>query len=213
VTNSDSSPPSRAGKSGRAGQDGACGPSGTGGTTAVPPLVLPRRALVIVAGVPGAGKTTLLHRLRASTPPHRLSIRDPDDIRIRWEQFLGGRRNYRLWRPLVYAEHYSRLLVALLGRRPIILHDTATRTWARRLLSRVAWLSGRPAILLWIDVSLDDAMRGQEARGRMVPRRTARRHWRRWSELRTDPDREPGFQNVRTVTRDEARTLTLVLAD
>jgi predicted kinase len=181
-----------------------------GGT--VHPLVLPRRALVVVAGVPGAGKSTLLQRLRATSAPGSFSIRDPEDIRLRWERVLGGQHGYRVWRPLVYVEHYSRLAVALAGRRPIVLHDTATRTWTRRLLGRTAGLTGRPAVLLWIAVSLDEAMAGQRARGRTVPRRTVRKHWRRWSELRTDTEHEPGFREVWTITRDQARVLTVTVA-
>jgi hypothetical protein len=38
-------------------------------------LPLPRRAFVVVGGVPGAGKSTLLHRLRVTSPHGRFSRR------------------------------------------------------------------------------------------------------------------------------------------
>ncbi|WP_084701668.1 AAA family ATPase [Cryptosporangium arvum] len=173
-------------------------------------LDLPYRAFVIVGGVPGAGKSTLLHRLRVTSPRGVFSVRDPEDIRTRWERLLGGRRGYRYWRPLVYLEHYVRLLLALPGRKTIVLHDTATRGWARRVLSILARLSGRPALLLWLNVSLAESLDGQRIRGRKVPERTLRRHWRRWSRLRpVTEDGEPGFESVHTITRDVARRIVL----
>ena len=178
----------------------------------VPPtrLTLPRRAFVVVGGVPGAGKSTLLHRLRVTPPRGRFSVRDPEDIRTRWERVLGGRRHYQLWRPFVYAEHYLRLLLALPGRRTIILHDTATRGWMRRLLAGLARLSRRPAVLLWIDVTLAESLDGQRVRGREVAPRTLKRHWRRWARLRPAARRsEPGYAAVHTLTRDDARTVVL----
>jgi predicted kinase len=165
---------------------------------------------VIVGGVPGAGKSTLLHRLRVTSPRGVFSVRDPEDIRTRWERLLGGRRGYRYWRPLVYLEHYVRLLLALPGRKTIVLHDTATRGWARRVLSILARLSRRPALLLWLNVSLAESLDGQRIRGRKVPERTLRRHWRRWSRLRpVTEDGEPGFESVHTITRDVARRIVL----
>lgn len=181
-------------------------------TPPVPPvrLTLPRRAFVVVGGVPGAGKSTLLHRLRVTSPRGRFSVRDPEDIRTRWERVLGGRRHYRVWRPFVYAEHYVRLLLALPGRRTIVLHDTATRGWMRRLLAGLARLSRRPAVLLWIDVTLAESMDGQRVRGREVAPRTLKRHWRRWARLRPATRRaEPGYAAVHSLTRDEARTVVL----
>jgi len=175
-----------------------------------PRLDLPYRAFVVVGGVPGAGKSTLLHRLRVTSPRGVFSVRDPEDIRTRWERLLGGRRAYRVWRPLVYLEHYVRLVLALPGRKTIVLHDTATRGWARRLLGLVARLSGRPALLLWLNVSLEESLDGQRIRGRTVPERTVQQHWRRWSRLRPITEEgEPGFAAVHTVTRDEARRIVL----
>lgn len=176
-----------------------------------PRLDLPYRGFVVVGGVPGAGKSTLLHRLRVTSPRGIFSVRDPQDIRTRWERFLGGRRGYRVWRPLVYLEHYVRLVLALPGRKTIILHDTATRGWARRLLSVVARLSRRPAILLWISVTLEESLDGQRVRGRQVPARSVRRHWRRWSRLRRQlgDDEEPGYRAVHVISRDTARRIIL----
>ena len=72
-------------------------------------LRLPQAALLVVAGVPGAGKTTLLSRIDA---PGSLVL-DPEPIRPGSSRLGPG--PYRLWRPLVHAEHVLRILVALPG--------------------------------------------------------------------------------------------------
>src|SRR4029453_3229152 len=91
-------------------------------------LRLPAAALLVVAGVPGAGKTTWLSRVEA---PGSLVL-DPEPIRARLERRLGP-LPYRLWRPLVHAEHVARVLLALPGRSGLIVHDTRTRGWGGRL--------------------------------------------------------------------------------
>lgn len=207
-------PPPAAVRSSRRSAPGRSGPARIEPTepdpSEAPRLPLPDRALVVVGGVPGAGKSTLLHRLRVTSPRGLFSVRDPEDIRTRWERLLGGRRGYRCWRSLVYLEHYLRLLLALPGRRTIVLHDTATRGWARRLLAGLAKISRRPAILLWLDVSLEESLDGQRVRGRQVPPRTVAKHWRRWSRLRpASGEGEPGYSAVHTITRETARTVVL----
>ena len=91
-----------------AGHPGPAGPVGPGGPAV---LRLPPAALLVVAGVPGAGKTTLLSRVDA---PGSLVL-DPEPIRARFQRLLGP-LPYRLWRPLVHAEHGLRVLLALPGR-------------------------------------------------------------------------------------------------
>jgi hypothetical protein len=84
-------------------------------------LRLPPAALLVVAGVPWAGKTTLLSRVEA---PGSLVL-DPEPLRDRFARVLAP-VPYRLWRPLVHAEHFLRVLPALPARRGLIAHDTGT---------------------------------------------------------------------------------------
>ena len=91
-------------------RDAPAGPAGPG------LLRLPAAALLVVAGVPGAGKTTLLSRLDA---PGSLVL-DPEPIRARWQRLLAP-LPYRLWRPLVHAGHGLRVLLALPGRRGLVV--------------------------------------------------------------------------------------------
>jgi len=142
-------------------------------------LRLPPAALLVVAGVPGAGKTTLLSRVDA---PGSLVL-DPEPIRARLARRLGP-VPYRLWRPLVHAEHAVRVLAALPGRSGLIVHDTGTRGWRRRLLAGLARRFGRGGHLLLLDVSAEAALEGQRHRRRALGQAAFATHWRRWRRLR-----------------------------
>jgi hypothetical protein len=144
-------------------------------------LRLPRAALLVVAGVPGAGKTTLLSRIDA---PGSLVL-DPEPIRARFQRRLG-RVPYRLWRPLVHAEHSLRILVALPGPSGLIVHDTGTRGWRRRLLVDLARRCGRTGHLLLLDVTADAALEGQRRRRRSLRRSSFASHWHHWRQLRAE---------------------------
>jgi hypothetical protein len=180
-------------------------------------LRLPAAALLLVAGVPGAGKTTLLSHLDA---PGSL-ILDPEPIRARYRRLLGP-VPYRLWRPLVHAEHFLRVLLALPGRRGLLVHDTGTRDWRRRLLVTLARRCGRSGHLLLIDVTAKAALAGQRRRRRTLPRSAFAGHWRRWRELRAelasggDPDHgqsgldAEGWATVRLLDRPGADLLRRV---
>jgi AAA domain len=142
-------------------------------------LRLPPAALLVVAGVPGAGKTTLLARIDA---PGSLVL-DPEPIRARLARRLGP-VPYRLWRPLVHAEHALRVLLALPGRSGLIVHDTGTRGWRRRLLAALARWFGRSGHLLLLDVTAETALEGQRERRRTLGPAAFADHWRRWRRLR-----------------------------
>ncbi|HWC42771.1 MAG TPA: AAA family ATPase [Actinomycetota bacterium] len=142
-------------------------------------LRLPPAALLVVAGVPGAGKTTWLSRVDA---PGSLVL-DPEPIRARLERRLGP-LPYRLWRPLVHAEHAVRVLLALPGGSGVIVHDTGTRGWRRRLLAGLARRFGRSGHLLLLDVSAEAALEGQRRRRRALGPAAFAAHWRKWRRLR-----------------------------
>ena len=146
----------------------------------IPPVLrLPPAALLVVAGVPGAGKTTLLARVDA---PESLVL-DPEPIRARYQRLLG-RAPYRLWRPLVHAEHFLQVVLALPGPWGLIVHDTGTRGWRRRLLAGLAGRCGRTGHLLFLDVPAKVALEGQRRRRRALRRSAFATHWQHWRELR-----------------------------
>jgi predicted kinase len=183
-------------------------------------LRLPRAALLVVGGVPGAGKTTLLSHVDA---PGSLVL-DPEPIRARFRRRLG-RVPYRLWRPLVHAEHFLRVLVALPGRSGLIVHDTGTRGWRRRLLVGLARRCGRTGHLLLLDVTAAAALEGQRRRRRTLRRSSFATHWRNWHRLRAelsgpaglggsgDPEADPsglhaeGWTSIRLLDRPAANRL------
>ena len=202
----------RAGSGGHAGSTGKSGPVGPG------VLRLPPAALLVVAGVPGAGKTTLLSRVDA---PGSLVL-DPEPVRARFQRLLGP-LPYRLWRPLVHAEHGLRVLLALPGRRGLIVHETGTRGWRRRLLVALARRLGRTAHLLLLDVTAEDALEGQRRRRRAMRRSAFATHWHNWRHLRAEvptpddpgPDspglRGEGWASVRLLDRPAADRLARVV--
>jgi predicted kinase len=171
-------------------------------------LRLPPAALLVVAGVPGAGKTSLLSRIRA---PGSLVL-DPEPIRARLARWLGP-VPYRLWRPLVHAEHIARVLLALPGGSGLIVHDTGTRHWRRRLLAGLARRSGRSGHLLLLDVSAEAALEGQRERRRTLGPSAFAAHWRRWLRLRDDLPAglaDEGWASVHLLDRPAANRLRRV---
>jgi hypothetical protein len=172
-------------------------------------LRLPRAALLVVGGVPGAGKTTLLSRIDA---PGSLVL-DPEPIRDRFQRQLG-RVPYRLWRPLVHAEHYLRVLVALPSPSGLIVHDTGTSGWRRRLLVGLARRCGRTGHLLLLDVTAEAALEGQRRRHRTLRRSSFATHWRNWHQLRAElstPDGPAeGWTSIRLLDRPAANRLQRV---
>ncbi|MEU7871885.1 AAA family ATPase [Dactylosporangium sp. NPDC049140] len=151
-------------------------------------------AVLVVAGVPGAGKTTLLRRL-FPTGGAGVRVLDSDHSREWWRPYLG-RLPYRYWRPIVHATHYARLVHTLGGPGPVVVHECATRPWARRLIFAAARRSGRRVHLLLLDVSPADALAGQESRGRRVRSAAFAAHCRNWQDVLRDAHREAA-----TVTR------------
>jgi hypothetical protein len=177
-------------------------------------LRLPPAALVVVAGVPGAGKTTWLSRVDA---PGSLVL-DPEPIRARLQRPLG-RIPYRWWRPLVHAGHVLRVLAALPGPWGLLVHDTGTRGWRRRLLAGLARRCGRGAHLLLLDVTAEAALEGQRRRRRTLQRAAFASHWRSWRRLRValgEPGVVPaglaveGWASVRLLDRRAAGLLRRV---
>jgi predicted kinase len=181
-------------------------------------LHLPPAALLVVAGVPGAGKTTLLSRVET---PGSLVL-DPEPIRDRLARPLGP-VPYRLWRPLVHAEHFLRVLLALPGRHGLIVHDTGTRGWRRRLLVGLARRFGRSGHLLLLDVTAEAALEGQHRRRRAMRRSAFATHWHNWRRLRDelapgDPEdsdlpslHAEGWASVRLLDRPAADRLVRVV--
>ena len=155
-------------------------------------------------------------------------VLDPEPIRARYQRLLG-RAPYRWWRPLVHAEHFLRVLLALPGRSGLVVHDTGTRGWRRRLLARLADRFGRTGHLLFLDVPARVALEGQRRRRRALGRSAFATHWHSWHELRTaltapaatevpgpgDPDpsglRAEGWRSVRLVDRPAADRLRRVV--
>jgi len=148
-------------------------------------------AVVVLAGMPGAGKSTLIGRLFPDGAYGDVRVLDSGHVRERWVPVLGV-LPYSCWRPLVHLTHYVGVLRAMRGDGPVLVHECATRPWARRLIGWRARRSVRPIHLILLDVPGYLARDGQEARGRVVRSRSMATHCRRWPQLLTQAANDPG---------------------
>ena len=109
---------------------------------------------MVVAGLPGAGKSTLIRR---AVDRSVVRVVDTDDQRRE-----GGRASY--------VRHYGRILAAVRGARPVVIHSRGTLGTLRRAITLLASLRGRPAHLILLDAPRADAEAGQRHRGRRLSR-------------------------------------------
>jgi hypothetical protein len=162
---------------------------------------------VLLAGVPGAGKSTFLRRVFAGSDSVR--VYDSAHIRDRWRPVLGV-LPYALWRPFVHLMYYVTLLTAMRpGQGPMVIHECATRPWARRLIGWRARRAGVPLHLILLDVPGDVARSGQWARGRVVRTGSMATHCERWPQVvemaaRAPSKVVPGALSAVVLTRSEA---------
>ncbi|MEV0070437.1 AAA family ATPase [Amycolatopsis sp. NPDC050768] len=166
-------------------------------------IELGSRDLLVVAGLPGAGKTTLLRHAAGS-----LRVLDSDQVRGRLGAVLPAAVPYRLYRPVVHVCHRARIvLFAALRRGPLVVHEPATRASTRRWLGLVARGTRRPARLLWLDATAEEALAGQHRRARIVRSRSFARHVARARVVREElrAGRVPlGFACAQVLTRSAA---------
>lgn len=174
-------------------------------------LRYPRRCLLLLGGLPGAGKSTLLGRLYGLSGTETATVRSADGVHV--VDSLQSRNRltprlravpYPLWRWVTHLLHYLRVLTALRGGGPVIVHETGTRRPVRLLFALYCRLTGAELHLLFIDAAPAEARRGQLTRGRRVSRHSFRGHLRRWRALRRAVSRDPR----RAVP--EARSLVLL---
>ncbi len=139
--------------------------------------------LMLLGGVPGAGKTRALQAIERRVTGVRIC--DSDRVRRRLTSLLP-RVPYRLLRPAVHAIAELIVLIRLLhpGGGPLLIHSPGTRRFGRMTIVRLARRLGRSPIAVFIDVSREEALRGQVGGGRVVRARAFDRHWRRWLDLR-----------------------------
>ncbi|MCX5194239.1 ATP-binding protein [Streptomyces sp. NBC_00249] len=125
--------------------------------------------IVVVSGLPGGGKSTLIKRAAEGGI-------DSQDARERWEARMPGALPYAVYRPLVRAAHYWGLWRRLSSGASVVVHDCGTQSWVRGLLAGVARRRGRALHLLLLDTTAEEALSGQEARGRRVSAYAFARH-------------------------------------
>ncbi|MGV9845173.1 AAA family ATPase [Streptomyces fungicidicus] len=133
-------------------------------------LLFGPRDLVVVTGLPGSGKSTLMRRAV------RGARVDSQDTRDRWDGRMPRLLPYAVYRPLVRLAHYAGLRRTLRSGGPVVVHDCGTQAWVRRWLAREARRRDASLHLLLLDVTPQQALAGQRARGRGVSRYAFLRH-------------------------------------
>jgi len=174
-------------------------------TTATRPvrLALPGRSLLLVAGMPGAGKSTLL----ASLPDtDGIAVLDSESQRAALRLLARG-VPYGWQRPVVHLVHRSAVVAAAASRTPtVVVHLPATQPGTRAAVARLAAATRRSAHLLWLQVGVEEARRGQRERGRVVPEASFSAHARRAERTAADLLGRPprGWRSITVLDRAAA---------
>ncbi|MFI2102381.1 hypothetical protein ACH436_03760 [Isoptericola sp. NPDC019693] len=156
---------------------------------------------VLVGGVPGAGKSTALAWVAGLRPGVR--VLDSEAARRELRGRVPRGVPYAVYRPVVHVRHLVGVVRAVLrgpwegvdggcragvgagdGAGVLVVHDPATSRARRRWWACLARRAGWRPVLVMVDVGRDEALSGQEARGRVVRSRAFARHWRRWAAQR-----------------------------
>ncbi|MQA10792.1 MAG: AAA family ATPase [Pseudonocardiaceae bacterium] len=172
-------------------------------------ILLERRALLIVAGLPGAGKSTLLRGAQRDAPVDvPITVLDTDQVRARLAAALPPGTPFAWYRPLAPVVHRLRLLItAVLATGPVVVHHPATGAAARIALAVLGALCGRPCHLLWVDCTPDEALAGQHQRGRVRLKWSFARHANRAERARARlraPNPPWGWKTVTVIDRPAA---------
>ncbi|MDA3629828.1 AAA family ATPase [Saccharopolyspora oryzae] len=163
-----------------------------------------RRSLVVLAGLPGAGKSTVLGKLSSDAD---ISTLDSEQVRARLREVLPGWLPYRYYRPVVHLAHRTRIVwFCLTAPGPVVAHEPATRATTRALLLAFGWMSGRQRVLVWLYADPDDALAGQQQRGRLIRRTSFARHVQRADRMHRrlrDGATPRGWRQAHLLTREE----------
>ena len=151
-------------------------------------------SVVVVAGIPGAGKTTLIRR---TVDRSAVRVVDTDDHRRRVPA-------------LMYAEHYLRIVLAVAGRRPAVIHSRGTHAFLRRAIAVLARLRGRDAHLLLLDADRDEAEAGQRRRGRVIAPAEMAWHAVRWRRLMARRPVAEGWTSGVVLDRERAASTSAI---
>jgi predicted kinase len=140
------------------------------------------RTIVALSGVPGSGKSTFIRDLVREYPEHNWHIAHPDAVR----EELTGDVNDQSRNKEVWATTYERLGRAAEEGRPIIFDATLASPYVRKQV--VQSVPGDyERILVRLGTSLEESLRRNKSRDRVVPEDVIRRMY---ASLEKDPPGE-----------------------
>jgi len=129
--------------------------------------------VVLIVGIPGAGKTVLIDRAASSS---QWTVLDLDRFRRRLPASLR-----RL--PIPYPLFVLAMICAIALRPHVVAESRGTYAWLRRLVTACARIRRREAAIVLLDAPHEDAVAGQERRGRVAPATIMDRYTADWSRL------------------------------
>lgn len=143
-------------------------------------LAVPRRDVLVVAGLPGAGKTTLLREVAGAGD----LVLDPQQLGDQLSRRLPAVVPYRWYRPVVHAWHRASVVVRLVrGDDGLIIHEPGGRPRWRRRLVGLARSRGSAVHLLVVRADPEEAEAGRVHRQRTLPKGRAARHEQEWADM------------------------------
>ena len=143
-------------------------------------LAVPRRDVLVVAGLPGAGKTTLLREVAGAGD----LVLDPQQLGDRLTRKLPAWIPYRCYRPVVHVWHRGGVVVRLVrGDDGLIIHEPGGRPRWRRRLVRLARRRGSAVHLLVVRADPRQAEEGRIGRQRTLPKGRVARHEAEWADM------------------------------
>lgn len=134
-------------------------------------------------------------------------VLDSEQVRAKLRSVLPASVPYRWYRPLVHALHRARIAwECAVAPGPVIAHEPSTRSTTRAMLVAFGWLTGRRRILVWLHVDPREALDGQHARGRLIRKRSFKKHVQRALRMHVSlrrGEKPAGWQEMHLFTRSD----------
>lgn len=153
-------------------------------------LIYPKDALLVIAGPIASGKMTLVRR----TVEAGVSVLSPVEIRLRLQEAAGIEEYDASFWQATFEELLDRLEQNCLNGTPTVIPMTSLQRWQQIQVADLANAAGRSAHIIFLDVTAQLCLCGQEERERQVPEEVIHSQVRKWQEIKIDLLADPGSE-------------------